>query len=373
MLSNALSYCELFRSRLKRKGSGAKHLLSDTSNSTLPPRSRVDTESTTKILHWKFGVAPLVLRVSPVGVPLSTPFLPALTTKLSVKQLPGERGMRYVPVIWLDDLSITRNQYIELSSNLSHPDPKITLKVTTTNLLHFGIKTGLRQAFDQMSGLMSQDDIDEFRWWISDDRIYRFVLTQIISYVHLILEYLAFKDDWKFFSGRKSFSGISMSSLLFAQIRSVIIFLYLADSDTSYIVLVSIGKDVIYNLWKIFRIMKVQVQFNMGSLLPVLKYEDRSSSVSEEERQTAKYDSYAIQHMSLCLFPAIIGLAVYSLVYHTYRSWYSWLISSLADSVYFFGFISMTPQLYINYKLKSVAHLPIKVMLCHFRVDTYFF
>lgn len=29
------------------------------------------------------------------------------------------------------------------------------------------------------------------------------------------------------------------------------------------------------------------------------------------------------------------------------------------DSIYYFGFISMIPQLYINYKLHSVAHLPI--------------
>jgi len=42
--------------------------------------------------------------------------------------------------------------------------------------------------------------------------------------------------------------------------------------------------------------------------------------------------------------------------------WYSWLVSSLADSVYLFGFIGMTPQLFINYKLKSVAHLPWRVM-----------
>ena len=32
--------------------------------------------------------------------------------------------------------------------------------------------------------------------------------------------------------------------------------------------------------------------------------------------------------------------------------------SNAANGVYIFGFVAMTPQLYINYKLKSVAHLP---------------
>lgn len=34
-----------------------------------------------------------------------------------------------------------------------------------------------------------------------------------------------------------------------------------------------------------------------------------------------------------------------------------------AVGVYTFGFIMMTPQLFVNYKLKSVAHLPWKVFM----------
>ena len=36
---------------------------------------------------------------------------------------------------------------------------------------------------------------------------------------------------------------------------------------------------------------------------------------------------------------------------------WSWAIHALAHGVYTFGFVLMTPQLFINYKLKSVAHL----------------
>jgi hypothetical protein len=48
------------------------------------------------------------------------------------------------------------------------------------------------------------------------------------------------------------------------------------------------------------------------------------------------------------------------------RSWYSWVLGSLVGCVYTFGFIAMTPQLYINYKLKSVANMPWKVMTYKF-------
>ena len=36
---------------------------------------------------------------------------------------------------------------------------------------------------------------------------------------------------------------------------------------------------------------------------------------------------------------------------------YSWVLGSIVGCVYMFGFIMMTPQLFINYKLKSTAHI----------------
>lgn len=43
---------------------------------------------------------------------------------------------------------------------------------------------------------------------------------------------------------------------------------------------------------------------------------------------------------------------------HIPFSWYSWTINSMVNGVYAFGFLFMLPQLFINYKLKSVAALP---------------
>lgn len=93
-------------------------------------------------------------------------------------------------------------------------------------------------------------------------------------------------------------------------------------------------------------------------------------------------------YLSYALYPLAIGYSIYSLVYEQHKSWYSWIVSSLVGTVYTFGmlclwkffwfassslnqnknfvlsgFIMMTPQLFINYKLKSVAHLPWKVLI----------
>ena len=84
---------------------------------------------------------------------------------------------------------------------------------------------------------------------------------------------------------------------------------------------------------------------------------------TEEERRIMEYDSTAVRYCSYLLCPMLAILSAYNLRTTVYASWWSWCISSLVDFVYLFGFISMVPQLYINYKLKSVAHLPIRAFM----------
>ena len=64
--------------------------------------------------------------------------------------------------------------------------------------------------------------------------------------------------------------------------------------------------------------------------------------------------------------PLLVAYAIYSLVYDTHKSWYSYVIATLVGSVYAYGFLMMVPSLYINYRLKSVAHMPAKAMMYKF-------
>merc|ERR1712158_296685 len=49
-------------------------------------------------------------------------------------------------------------------------------------------------------------------------------------------------------------------------------------------------------------------------------------------------------------------------MYNEHKGWYSFILNSIYGFLLMFGFIMMTPQLFINYKLKSVAHLPWRMM-----------
>jgi len=87
------------------------------------------------------------------------------------------------------------------------------------------------------------------------------------------------------------------------------------------------------------------------------------NETSDNEKSTQDFDQEALKYLSYLLYPLCVGGAIYSLIYVPHKSFYSWIIKSLVNAVYAFGFLFMLPQLFINYKLKSVAHLPWKVFI----------
>lgn len=146
-------------------------------------------------------------------------------------------------------------------------------------------------------------------------------------------------------------------------VTQLIILLYLADNDTSWMVLFSSGIGLVIEGWKLQKALVVNVVWRPlggGLVVPWVDVSDKEEDAATT--QTRVYDDIATRHMLTVLVPLVMGQAGYSLVYDTHKSWYSWLIGSLTSSVYLFGFAQMTPQLYINYRLKSVAAMPWKTM-----------
>lgn len=287
---------------------------------------------------------------------------------------------KYEPIMFVDETSLLRNHLVQVSRNISRPPATLHFKYQPTSPAMFSFKIFMKQAFDMLgkTEVLGEAEIDEIKYWISDDRIYRFFLTQAIGLVHMILEYLAFRGDWKFFVGRQTFAGLSVSSLVYSVARSLIIFLYLLDADTSTIVMIGLGKDILWSAWKLYKVLRSQRTQSKGS--PVAEIANAGSGVSmseaaklanrngklsslELQRLASWCDHYATMHVGLCVYPLVVGTALHSVLYGRHKNWWSWFISSMADSVYLFGFVSMTPQLYINYKLKSVAHLPLSAFM----------
>lgn len=151
-----------------------------------------------------------------------------------------------------------------------------------------------------------------------------------------------------------------------------VIFLYLMDNsdNTSWMILASQGFGILLEAWKITKTVNVRLRpppaSSFWSFLPyVIVFEDKHK-LSETEEKTKEYDEIAFRYLYIIAVPLLLAYAAYSLMYNTHKSWYSYIIETLVGSVYAYGFLMMVPSLYINYRLKSVAHMPGKAMAYKF-------
>jgi len=144
-------------------------------------------------------------------------------------------------------------------------------------------------------------------------------------------------------------------------------FLLLADHILGWMILFSQGMGIVLEFWKITTVVNVRIRDSApGSLIPYrIAFEDKHE-LSDTEEKTKEYDAVAFSYMYMIAVPLLLAYAAYSLKYETHKSWYSFVIATLVGSVYAYGFLMMVPSLYINYRLKSVAHMPAKAMTYKF-------
>jgi hypothetical protein len=202
-----------------------------------------------------------------------------------------------------------------------------------------------------------------------DTNPYLLGITVIVSIAHMLLETLAFGSDIAHYRKKKDNIGISVRSILANVFMQTVIFLYLIDNsqNTSWMILGTQGVGILIELWKVTTVVDVRLRpAPPGSLLPYsIVFEDKHK-LSETEEKTKEYDEIAFKYMYWAGVPLLIAYAIYSLYYDSHKSWYSYIITTLVGSVYAYGFLMMVPSLYINYRLKSIAHMPGKAMMYKF-------
>ncbi|EGT56051.1 hypothetical protein CAEBREN_26358 [Caenorhabditis brenneri] len=253
----------------------------------------------------------------------------------------------YLPIMFVDEMSMRSKHLYELSD--FQKSVNLTINYEPTSVAKLLLLTSTARSTHQLIRHGFKDkDIDELRGLFTETSIVLLMVTFFVSTLHLLFDALAFKNDISFWKGRKSMVGLSTKTLLWRCFSQTIIFFYLFDQETSLLVLIPAGIATVIEYWKVSIAYKVSISWR-GI---------RFGKHSAEENETDSIDSQAMKYLSVLLIPLVIGGAVYSLLYVPHKSWRSWILETSANGVYAFGFLFMLPQLFVNYKLKSVAHLP---------------
>jgi hypothetical protein len=281
------------------------------------------------------GAAP-----QPAAAPLSSSFVAHWTHVAKLRVVIDtnryEKSNRYrgflthEPFVYFDELHLSRKSLVPMSTNSSHPDPKTKIRYVPTSVGVGRMLSMLEQSMAKVRSIgLSEDETDELLQLMSPDRLYVLILTYVVSFLHTFFAALAFKNDVQFWSSASDMYGLSKRSVIGNAVCSVILFLFLYDSpETSWLILGTIGVGALVEVWKMTR---------------VLGWTGAASrrDFTAAEKETNRIDAAGMRYLWFLLWPAIGGWAVYSLLHHQHRSWYSWLIASLANGgiIVFFIFI----------------------------------
>merc|ERR550532_1230730 len=205
------------------------------------------------------------------------------------------------------------------------------------------------------------DDQDSIKEAFLETNLYLLIITFVVSIVHSIFEFLAFKNDIQFWNNRKSMEGLSVRSVFFNVFQSLIVLLYVLDNETNTLIKISCFVGLGIEVWKITKVSDVSIdpEQKVLGIFPKIIISDKADY---DESGTKEFDRLAFKYLGMALFPLAFCYCIYSVIYNEHTGWYSFVLSSTYGFLLTFGFIMMTPQLFINYKLKSVAHLPWRMM-----------
>uniref|UniRef100_A0A8C4QX36 CLPTM1 regulator of GABA type A receptor forward trafficking n=1 Tax=Eptatretus burgeri TaxID=7764 RepID=A0A8C4QX36_EPTBU len=343
----------------KRRFLKTKNLLTGETEASPERIKRAEDYGAVEILsHWHPNLTINLVDDHTSWVKGSVP--PPLDQYVKFDELSGD----YFPVLYLNDYWNLQKDCFPVNSSLS--SLPLHLSFTPLSLWKWQMYAAqstrsIWNVFGDDLYEQSDEEQDTVKVALLETNPYLLAVTVIVSIVHSIFEFLAFKNDIQFWNSRQSLEGLSVRSVFFGVFQSAVVLLYILDNETNFVVQISVFVGLLIDLWKVTKVMNVKVDREdmVANIIPKIKFEDKSTYI---ESSTKEYDDMAFRYLSWVLFPLLGCYCLYSLVYQEHKSWYSWVLGMLYGFLLTFGFITMTPQLFINYKLKSVAHLPWRML-----------
>ena len=122
---------------------------------------------------------------------------------------------------------------------MDRSDVEDTKKTTTATAgsmspARWRLLSHLSDALESQKALGFEDsDIDDLRRLIADTNITLLGITLLASGLHLLFEFLTFKNEVSFWRANKDLTGLSVRSLFLDMIGQVVILLFLIEKDSS--------------------------------------------------------------------------------------------------------------------------------------------
>uniref|UniRef100_A0A672PSG3 Lipid scramblase CLPTM1L n=1 Tax=Sinocyclocheilus grahami TaxID=75366 RepID=A0A672PSG3_SINGR len=214
-----------------------------------------------------------------------------------------EKKKLYLPLLLVDELRSRLNDLIEMNSTTK--SVPLTILYDTITLRKFRIWIHIQAVIYSLKHFgFSEQNLDEIKAMFVESGLHVLALSILVPAFHLSFEIFAFKNDIRFWQEKKSLAGISRRSVVWRCFSTIVIFLHLLEEQSSWLILLPTG---------------------ISALIEFLSLILR------------KHSMVFSRNMVHVLLIQQVKIKVHLLFKH--------------QGVYAFGFLSMVPQLFINYKV----------------------
>lgn len=204
--------------------------------SKLEEDDEIDAEPESKdvpIISYYWPNVSLEIVASHDPIPLKSH--PKLMEKIVV-----EHG-HYYPIFTTNDFWMMKEDLIAINSTLK--ELKFYFQFSPISFWKHQMYVQMQDSFKTQVDMLGGDEkeIDQVKSMFRDTNPILLGVTILVSLLHSVFDFLAFKNDIEFWKNRKNMEGLSFRTLILNIIQQLIIFLYLMDNETSIMILLSTG------------------------------------------------------------------------------------------------------------------------------------
>ena len=182
------------------------------------------------------------------------------------KEIPGElyylmrkteNQKHYLPIVYVDELSLRLRDLVVVNATDDTSKVEFTYRPISYGKLRLFLQFTSALASMHQLGFTAKDT-DEVKGIFADTNMVLLLVTFGVSAVHLLFDFLAFKNDISFWRNKKTMEGLSSTTVLWRAFSQSVIFLYLWDEETSLLVLIPSGIAAIIEMWKVTKAFRVK-------------------------------------------------------------------------------------------------------------------
>jgi hypothetical protein len=271
------------------------------------------------------------------------------------------KNRMFVPPMCLSDFWTMMSDWkpVEKRGNFSI---KLDLKFLTMFYYKYmkGIEMNSKMMEENLSVPASKDMFVEL---LKNNSFTYLAIMFTVNILHSVFSALGFASDVSYYKNLKQLDGVYTKHLFFHIFQMFVAILYVSIEGAHFIVKVELFIGLAIEIWKLKKIFYI----NFSSKFPFIFIKHR---IEFKQQKSKDYETEAVNLMMKYLFGPVAVLYLSYRVYYFRQTLNISLFKFFIEYIFFmmnlFGFILLTPQIYLNYKLKSVEHMPFKALTFKF-------